>query len=466
VERGWERAVETVLGSYLEAVCVDGLDSVTDLLLELRWRAPGRGQHVGCAARAARSPPRCRQGVQGVRRTEFGCCRRCTPPKHWARRWRCAAELAAGSSVVTRDGIWLGSDWLRLSRDADPHTGVIEREETLREIRVQVSGLADEVKELEHALELTRERVRDLEDRRDRPFRRTSTACIANTSIGAPNSIPRRRAVSGRGAALVAARDRPCGRQAPNSSAPRRICARARPHGNRDRRAWRTLEPKRDRSRGAARPHARELGCSARRGAGGAAAGAGIGAAGRIAALLACLAWSPPLLRIEAQLEALETRRNELAKQLAEGEAPLAAAQSSARTGIARALQRSRPSCRRPESSAKNWMRSLRERDAGRAGLEQRVEASRASLDEARLAAQQVRVRRESVAEQLAATNFELAALLAQLAPEATVGGLGDRSSRRPRARSSAWGRSISRPSASSRSNPSARNIWTGSART
>src|SRR6202034_2233863 len=32
VEHGWERAVETVLGSYLEAVCVDGLDSVTDLL--------------------------------------------------------------------------------------------------------------------------------------------------------------------------------------------------------------------------------------------------------------------------------------------------------------------------------------------------------------------------------------------------------------------------------------------------
>ena len=32
VEHGWERAVETVLGSYLEAVCVDGLDSVADLL--------------------------------------------------------------------------------------------------------------------------------------------------------------------------------------------------------------------------------------------------------------------------------------------------------------------------------------------------------------------------------------------------------------------------------------------------
>jgi chromosome segregation protein len=32
VENGWERAVETALGSYLEAVCVDGVDSVAESL--------------------------------------------------------------------------------------------------------------------------------------------------------------------------------------------------------------------------------------------------------------------------------------------------------------------------------------------------------------------------------------------------------------------------------------------------
>ena len=56
VDRGWERAVETVLGSYLQAVCVDGIDSVAAVLdsfdgghlaLVIGWRsgapaAPGR----------------------------------------------------------------------------------------------------------------------------------------------------------------------------------------------------------------------------------------------------------------------------------------------------------------------------------------------------------------------------------------------------------------------------------------
>src|SRR5260370_24370513 len=64
-------------------------------------------------------------------------------------------RLTAGQSVVTRDGVWLGPDWLRLSRHQDPHSGVIEREETLRHISAQVSQLADEVKEAEHRLQLT-----------------------------------------------------------------------------------------------------------------------------------------------------------------------------------------------------------------------------------------------------------------------------------------------------------------------
>ena len=63
----------------------------------------------------------------------------------------------------------------------------------------------------------------------------------------------------------------------------------------------------------------------------------------------------------------------------------------------------------------------LRERDARRASIDDRVEAARTALDEARLAAQQVRVRRESIAEQLAATTFELAALLAGLEAGAAV---------------------------------------------
>jgi chromosome segregation protein len=126
------------------------------------------------------------------------------------------------------------------------------------------------------------------------------------------------------------------------------------------------------------------------------------------------------LARIEAQLEGLQSRRNELAGQLSDGEAPLAAAQEELdsclriRTEIEGELQAARVASEELDAR-------LRERDAGRVAVEERVDAARAALDEARLTASQVRVRRESVAEQFAATNFELDALIAQLEPGAEV---------------------------------------------
>ena len=66
VDRGWERAVETVLGSYLEAVCVDGLDSVTDLLGELRRRPSGGGEHRATSRRRARDAASLQAKVQGA----------------------------------------------------------------------------------------------------------------------------------------------------------------------------------------------------------------------------------------------------------------------------------------------------------------------------------------------------------------------------------------------------------------
>jgi len=126
------------------------------------------------------------------------------------------------------------------------------------------------------------------------------------------------------------------------------------------------------------------------------------------------------LSRVEKQLQDMEGRRFELATQLADSEAPLAAAQEQLeqalhrRSAIEAELQAARLACDALDVS-------LAERDAARVAEERRLESARASLDETRLAAQQVRVRREGVAEQFAVTNFELAGLLAQIAAEATV---------------------------------------------
>jgi chromosome segregation protein len=423
VDRGWERAVETVLGSYLEAVCVDGLDSVTDLL------ASFDGGHLAivsmdqaaAASRDSASPQASTllQGkVQGA--TVLGSVLSSvyaaeTLTDALGRRRR----LAAGESVVTRDGIWLGSDWLRISRDADPHTGVIEREETLREIRTQLSGLAEEVKDLEHRLELTRERVRDEEDRRDRfqvdvnRLHREHVERRAELDSAQVRSLDAARRSSQLETGLADVRA-----ELARAETDLRA-ARGRMEAAIDGLA--ALEPKRvdleeerDRMR-------TELGTA--RGA--------AQAAQQLARELALQVESrrsshtsltTTLSRIEKQLEGLEARRNELAGQLAEGEAPLIAAQAQLEHSL-RIRAEVEAELHAARIASEELDEQLRARDTARLAVEQRVEAARAALDEARLAASQVRVRRESVAEQLAATNFELAELLAQLAADATVAG-------------------------------------------
>jgi chromosome segregation protein len=415
VDRGWERAVETVLGSYLEAVCVDGLDSVTDLLGSFD------GGHLavvsmGDAAAVPRESASLQAKVQGA--TLLGSVLSSvytaeTLNEALARRRR----LAAGESVVTRDGIWLGSDWLRLSRDADPHTGVIEREETLREIRARATGLADEVKELDRRLEVTRERVRDHEDRRDRlqadvnrlhrehVDRRAELDSAQARKLDAAQRLAQLETglADIRGELVRAETDLRAARGRMEAAIDKLAALEPRRVG---------LEQERDRMRAevgtartaalAAQQLARELALQveSRRSS------------------HASLATT--LTRIEKQLEGLETRRNELASQLAEGEAPLAAAQTQLEQALrVRAEIEAQLQAARIASDELDAV--LRDRDAERLAAEQRVDTARNSLDEARLAAQQVRVRRESIAEQLAATHFELATLISQLAPEATV---------------------------------------------
>ena len=415
VDRGWERAVETVLGSYLEAVCVDGLDSVTDLLDSFD------GGHLAVVATSdasgeARDSASLQAKVQGttvLNSVLSSVYTAETLNEALGRRRR----LAAGESVVTRDGIWLGSDWLRISRDADPHTGVIEREETLREMSTLVTGLADEVKDLEHRLELTRERVRDHEDRRDRfqadvnrlhrehVDRRAELDSAQARNVDAARRMTQletgladvRAELERTDTDLHAARSRM--EEAIEKLAalePQRVAL------EQEREALRAAVATARSAALAAQTLARELALQveSRRSS--------------HASLITTLS------RIEKQLEGLETRRNELAAQLEDGEAPLAAAQSQLETALrVRAEIEGELQAARIASDELDAL--LRERDSGRAAVEQRLDSARSSLDEARLAAQQVRVRRESVAEQLAATNFELADLLAQIAPEATV---------------------------------------------
>ena len=415
VDHGWERAVETVLGSYLEAVCVDGLDSVTDLL------ASFDGGHLavvstsegGAAASSGGSLQAKVQGASVLKSVLSSVYTAETLNEALALR----RKLAAGESVVTRDGVWLGSDWLRLSRDKDPHSGVIEREESLRRIRGEVGSLADQVKELEGRLELTRERAREHEDRRDRFQTDVNRLHREHVDRRAElDSAQARTADSARRLSQLETGLADVRAELERTESDLRA-ARARMETAIDSLA--ALEPQRLHLE-AERDRMRDALAAAR-----AAAQAAQQAARELALQVESRrsshsALTTTLSRVEQQLEGLESRRNELAAQLAGGEAPLAESQMQLEQAL-RIRAQIEGELQAARIAADELDALLRDRDTARAAVEERVEAAREGMETAHLAAQQVRIRRESVAEQLAATHFEPSVLLEQIAAEATV---------------------------------------------
>ena len=185
VDGGWERAVETALGDYLEAVCVDELDERRPVLS--RGFASGRvtldrGARWRPQAGAAQTLAAQVQGPAAVRRASS---RRCVTAESLSealqrprRRWRPASP----SSPAT--GEWLGRDWLRVSRGADPHAGVIEREHRLKALRSAVDAAEERVTDVEsRAGRGARSRSRTPKRERDRGAGRHPAARIGATPI-------------------------------------------------------------------------------------------------------------------------------------------------------------------------------------------------------------------------------------------------------------------------------------------
>ncbi|MCB1752506.1 MAG: chromosome segregation protein SMC [Gammaproteobacteria bacterium] len=166
VEAGWEKAAESVLGFHLQSVGVNGFDELARELDSLQSGA--LVLHDTAAVEGLESPPtnalvRRMKAPWPLQTILFGISTAENLEEALAQR----NGLAPGYSIVTRDGIWLGKNWLRLSRDEAQGTGVLEREQEIRTLKDDIRQLENSVEERSAALELGRRQLRETELSRD-----------------------------------------------------------------------------------------------------------------------------------------------------------------------------------------------------------------------------------------------------------------------------------------------------------
>ncbi len=167
VANGWERAVETVLGHHLEAVCVEEIGDLDRALDELRDGAVtlldghepangvmnGPGESLASHVTADKPLAALLAGVFTASDIRHALAMR--------------ARLQAGQSVITKDGVWVGANWLRVNREQNEHAGVLAREQEIKALKEQQNRVANDVTELSGRQEAIRERLKDAELRRE-----------------------------------------------------------------------------------------------------------------------------------------------------------------------------------------------------------------------------------------------------------------------------------------------------------
>ncbi|MGC1509524.1 chromosome segregation protein SMC [Ketobacter sp. MCCC 1A13808] len=173
-ESGWEKAVETVLGDYLQAVCINGLDAVTAVVSGLEkgvvsFLETGTEPNQICNQTLVPLSGKL-QGEAAAKALTAGV----YIAEDLAQALQLRSQLNAGESLITPDSIWIGPNWMRVARDSSQEDSVLKRQKVLEDTNLRLEEVEARVEQLTETLTEGREALRAMEERREESQRELS----------------------------------------------------------------------------------------------------------------------------------------------------------------------------------------------------------------------------------------------------------------------------------------------------
>ena len=421
VARGWEHAVEAVLGARLQAVRAGTFETVAADAAVLE-----QGTLTAIDA-GVPEPPVAADGAHGLP----------TLRSKVESRWPIAGllegvlcaesvdeglavrpQLLPGESVITTEGVWLGPAWLHVRRGGIEGYGVLEREQALETLAREIERTSADERAREQAARARSEELRNAEEAHaaaQRVLNEGHLRCAAMrselaTCTAAAQQAARRLARLDDERADVATRT---GAEREKLASARECVERLSVELSRlsgERAQW----EERRRARREQLEHAREQW----QGAHDEAHALGLRVEGMRSRLKTSEETSGRDLR---RLEEIEGRRHGLGDSLDEIETPLAQAAEtlderlSQRTSLEAVMREARAEVEAVEQR-------MRRTDEERQRQAAAVEKERETLEQLRVASQETLVRRKTVAERLETTGETLHALLARVGADADAG--------------------------------------------
>jgi len=416
VDSGWEKAVETVLGDYLQAVCVDDIETITEIIGDLKvgnvtvlqaiaGATVDEGEN-SLASKVSDAPAAIQDILSMVRIADS-----------LGDALSMRELLGDGGSVITSDGIWFGKNWLRVSGGQDTKAGVLTREHDMRRLKGEMREFQARFDSSRKLLKDGRMRLTQLEERRE-AVQHDAAALLTEYSEVKASLDSARYQMDQANARQASIAEEASDLDKEKISADEQLReSRLRFNQANDSLAELeagkvNLELRRDELRAEmerVRAQSNEnkqavqnitIQFESRRSSKESAA--------------------QNLERMQSQLTQFRSREEGIREQLEVGQAPLGdnkerlEEQLDERVKVEKDLGSARALVEDIEAK-------LRDLDQSRMQSDQVVESSRAAVSEAEMSLQEVRVRREGFADQLVQTKFELDLLLEELDESATI---------------------------------------------
>jgi chromosome segregation protein len=167
VAPGWENAVETVLGSNIEAICTENAEScIPELhhlndssltLFETAYIVSSESTESQISLMdKVNAPWNLSPLLSGVY---------CADTIETARRL--SLQLKAHESVITSDGIWFGPGWVSIKNNKDSKSGVLQREKEIRSLKQRQEDLQIAIETTEDQLQTAEVRLKEVESNRE-----------------------------------------------------------------------------------------------------------------------------------------------------------------------------------------------------------------------------------------------------------------------------------------------------------
>ena len=417
VESGWDKAVETVLGDYLQAVCVADITPVTETIASLRSGVMTVLREYSKDESSQVTENTLAQKVTGAPAAAQEMLARVRIADSLASALGVRERLNTDESVITAQGVWLGKNWLRVARDKDGKAGVLAREHEMRRLKSDMREMQARFESARKLLLDGRIRLTQLEERRETLQRDASSLLNEYSEIKAALESARYKMdqANARKAALT---EEAAELDSEKISAEEQLRESQRMHGM----AVESLEQL-DSERADLESHREDLRTELQRVR--AQADEDRQSVQNITIQFESRRTSKEsaaqnLERMERQMQQFRNRELEIREQLSSSQTPLAdskvllATQLETRIVVETELATARQIVEKVEHE-------LRELDQSRLQVDRSVDEARVKVSEAEMAVQELRVRREGFAEQLAQTSFELEVLLEEIDETANI---------------------------------------------